>query len=93
MPWLWSDHYDWTLQTAGFPATGDRVVLREGGDGKYLFFALQDTKLVGVAGLGRGASVAKDVRVAQMMLERGLSPDPADLADSGRPLKKLLASG
>ena len=93
VPWLWSDHYDWTLQTAGFPAAGDRVVVREYDDGKRLFFALEGSQFKGVAGLGRGASIAKDLRVAQMMLERGLSPDPAVLADPNRPLKKLLAGG
>ena len=91
MPWLWSDHYGWTLQTAGFPALAEAVIER-GDDGKRLFFSLQGGKLIGVAGLGRGASVAKDVRLAQMMMERGLSPESAALADPGRPLKKLLAA-
>ena len=91
VPWLWSDHYGWTLQTAGFPALAEEVIQRGGGeDGKRLFFSLQGGKLIGIAGLGKGAAVAKDVRLAQMMMERGLSPDLSALADPGRPLKKLL---
>lgn len=95
VPWLWSDQFDWTLQTAGLPSKADRVVTRGAFDeGAVVFFCLEGDSLVGIAGLGRGAaSIAKDVRVGQTMLERGIDPGPDALANSEVPLRKLLKGG
>jgi 3-phenylpropionate/trans-cinnamate dioxygenase ferredoxin reductase subunit len=95
VPWLWSDQFDWTLQTAGLPSRADRVVTRGSyEDGAVVFFCLEGETLVGVAGFGRGAAaIAKDVRVAQTMLERGVDPGPEALADPDMPLRKLLKAG
>jgi 3-phenylpropionate/trans-cinnamate dioxygenase ferredoxin reductase subunit len=95
VPWLWSDQFDWTLQTAGLPSRADRVVTRGSyEDGAVVFFCLEGETLVGAAGFGRGAAaIAKDVRVAQTMLERGVDPGPEALADSDMPLRKLLKAG
>ena len=91
VPWVWSDQYDWNLQVAGFPAEGDGIALRGSvEDGKALFFALKDGALIGAAGLGRGTAAAKDLRLAQMMIERGLRPDAAQLADPDVSLKQLM---
>lgn len=95
VPWLWSDQFDWTLQTAGLPSRADRVVTRGSLDeGAIVFFCLEGDRLVGAAGLGRGAaSIAKDVRVAQTMLERGIDPGADALANPELPLRKLLKGG
>ncbi len=91
VPWLWSDQFDWTLQTAGLPHRAEQVVTRgRYEDGAIIFFCLEEGKLIGVAGFGKGSFIAKDVRVAQMMMERGIDPDPTTLADESVPLRKLM---
>lgn len=94
VPWLWSEQFDWMLQTAGFPNQSEEVILRDLGPekGKF-FFGLNENRLTSVAALGPGASVAKDVRVTQMMIEKGISPAAEALADPARPLKKLMKEG
>lgn len=91
VPWVWSDQYDWNLQVAGFPGEGDSIAVRGSlEDGKALFFALKDGALIGAVGLGHGTAAAKDLRVAQMMIERGARPDAAQLADPDVSLKQLV---
>ncbi|MDF1749888.1 MAG: FAD-dependent oxidoreductase [Alphaproteobacteria bacterium] len=94
VPWLWSDQFDWTLQTAGLPHRAEQIVTRgRYEDGAQIFFCLQDGALIGVAGFGKGSAIAKDVRMAQMMMERGVNPDPAALADESIPLRKIMKDG
>ena len=91
VPWLWSDQYDWNLQVSGFPNLGDRFVSRGRlEDGRLMVFALRDGLLVGAAALGRGLVAAKDLRVAQMLIEREARPLPARLSDESVNLKRLL---
>lgn len=94
VPWLWSDQYDWTLQTAGLPHRYDTVVTRGVfEDGAIVFFSLEQGRLMGVAGFGQGAAIAKDVKVAQMMMERGVHPSAEALSDPAIPLRKLMKGG
>lgn len=94
VPWLWSDQYDWNLQTAGFPNEFDTVVSRGSvGEGAVVYFSLKDGALKGVAGFGQGAAIARDVRFCQMMMERGISPMADQLADPDAALKDLLKAG
>lgn len=89
VPWFWSDQYELTLQIAGHPEHGVRLVERpvEGG---RLFFHLDGAgRLVGVSSVGPPV-VGREARLGLMMLERGVSPDPALLADPGQRLKGLL---
>jgi 3-phenylpropionate/trans-cinnamate dioxygenase ferredoxin reductase subunit len=68
---------------------GTVTVKREGGDGNTLFFHLaEDGRLTGASGMG--PSVGKDIRLAELLIERGASPDPVDLADPAVKLKSLL---
>ncbi|MDW3204111.1 MAG: FAD-dependent oxidoreductase [Alphaproteobacteria bacterium] len=91
VPWLWSDQYDWTLQTAGLPGKCDTVVTRGSyEDGAVIFFTFEKGTLTGVAGFGQVSAIAKDVKVAQMMMERGVNPDPGLLADTAMPLRKIM---
>lgn len=91
VPWLWSDQYDWTLQTAGLPGKCDTVVTRGSyEDGAVIFFTFEEGTLTGVAGFGQVSAIAKDVKVAQMMMERGVNPDPGLLADTAMPLRKIM---
>ena len=91
LSWFWSDQYDLGLQVAGLPGTGQAVVTRVLPGGGAIDFALgADGRLVAAAGLGPGQAVARDIRLAEMLIEAGASPDPAALADPGVGLKALL---
>jgi 3-phenylpropionate/trans-cinnamate dioxygenase ferredoxin reductase subunit len=91
VPWFWSDHFDLGLQITGLPGAGDVEVTRLRPDGARLLFQLStDGRLLSAAGVGTGTAVAKDIRVAEMMINAGTHPDPAQLADPSVPLKKLL---
>jgi 3-phenylpropionate/trans-cinnamate dioxygenase ferredoxin reductase subunit len=89
VPWFWSDQYELTLQMAGHPERGVRLVERPVEGGRLFFHLDEAGRLVGVSSLGP-ASLAKEAKLGQMLLERGLSPDPALLADPGQKLKALL---
>lgn len=92
VPWFWSDQYDLTLQIAGIADGAAAVVRRSLKDDAFVLFHLgPDGRLVAASGIGPGNAVAKDIRLAEMMIARRLAPDPAALA--GEPnLKRLLAA-
>ena len=92
VPWFWSDQYDLTLQIAGLADDATSTVLRPVGEGAFVLFHLAaDGRLLAASGIGSGNSIAKDVRLAEMMIARRLHPDPEALADPAMNLKKLLA--
>jgi len=91
VPWFWSDQYDLGLQVAGLPDEGAVTATRDLGPGATIIFSLSpDGRLVAASGLGPGNAVARDVRLSEMLIERGARPDPAALADPGVGLKSLL---
>lgn len=93
VPWFWSDHYELTLQIAGLPGGGAKTVTRELKDGAFIEFEFDaDGRLVSASGLGRGNVIARDVRIAEMLIAKRASPDPAALADAATGLKSLLAA-
>jgi 3-phenylpropionate/trans-cinnamate dioxygenase ferredoxin reductase component len=73
----------------GTPARAERTVARDVGEGALLFHLDRDGRLVGVSGVGP-AAMGRDLRLGQRMIERGLAPDPAALADPATQLKALL---
>ena len=90
-PWFWSDQYDLTLQIAGLPDAGATMVRRDLGDDAFMLFSLNaDGRLVGAGGVGPIGKVAKEVRIAEMLIARRASPDPAALASETVRLKALL---
>ncbi|MBY5616649.1 NAD(P)/FAD-dependent oxidoreductase [Rhizobium leguminosarum] len=91
IPWFWSDQYDLGLQVAGLPQPGHQMVVRPAGEGELEFY-LADGCLVAAAGLGPGNSLAKEIKLAEMLIAAGISPDPAALMDPGVNLKTLLKS-
>lgn len=91
VPWFWSDQYELTLQMAGLADEGETVVRRESPDALVLFHLKQDGRLVAASGIGVGNAVARDIRVAEMLIGRQARPDAAALADAGVKLKGLLA--
>jgi 3-phenylpropionate/trans-cinnamate dioxygenase ferredoxin reductase subunit len=93
VPWFWSDQYDLTLQIAGLADEGTTHIRRDLGEGALLLFHLAaDGRLVAASGIGVGNVVARDIRLAEMLIARRATPDPAALADPATRLKALLAA-
>ncbi|HTV68546.1 MAG TPA: FAD-dependent oxidoreductase [Rhizobiaceae bacterium] len=91
VPWFWSDQYDLTLQVAGLPDPAAASIRRDLGDGAFILFQLApDGSLLSASGIGVENAVAKDIRLAEMMIEKGINPEPAKLADPTVNLKSLL---
>ncbi|VWB52064.1 NAD(P)/FAD-dependent oxidoreductase [Burkholderia metallica] len=93
MPWFWSDQYDAQLQVAGEPALGERSVARVFGDDAEIHFHFDaGARLVAASGFGRTSAFVKDMRVARMLVERGIDVDPAAVADTDVKLKSLVSA-
>ncbi|MBB2671934.1 UNVERIFIED_ORG: 3-phenylpropionate/trans-cinnamate dioxygenase ferredoxin reductase subunit [Rhizobium esperanzae] len=91
IPWFWSDQYDLGLQVAGQPQPAHQSVRRLMPAGELEFY-LDDGHLVAAAGLGIGNGLAKDIKLAELLIAAGVSPSPAALADPSVNLKMLLKS-
>ena len=91
LPWFWSDQYDLGLQVAGLPQPGHDQILRRL-PGAEIGFYLDAGRLVAAAGLGTGNAVARDIKLAEMLIAAGARPEPALLADPAVGLKALLKS-
>jgi 3-phenylpropionate/trans-cinnamate dioxygenase ferredoxin reductase subunit len=94
VPWFWSDQYDLTLQIAGLPdaATTEAVRLRP--DGVEVRFGLgPDGRVLSAAAIGPGNAVARDIRLAEMLIAARATPGPAALGDPAVQLKALLRAG
>lgn len=91
VPWFWSDQYELSLQIAGLADGAASQVRRALPDGAFVLFHLgADGRLLAAAGIGTGNAVARDIRLAEMLIARRAHPDPAALADAGVSLKRLL---
>jgi 3-phenylpropionate/trans-cinnamate dioxygenase ferredoxin reductase subunit len=91
IPWFWSDQFDLSLQIAGLPAEGATTVRRGLKDDAFiLMYLAADGRLVGASGIGVGNTVARDIRLAEMLIAKRAKPDPAALADPAVQLKALL---
>jgi 3-phenylpropionate/trans-cinnamate dioxygenase ferredoxin reductase subunit len=93
VPSFWSDQYDLTIRIAGLPDAGAVEVVRTREDGVDLHFALgADGALVAAGGVGQGDAVAKDIRLAEMLIARRAAPDPELLANPSISLKAMLSA-
>ena len=93
VPWFWSDQYDLSLQIAGLADMGPITVMRKPSEGAMILFHLADNgKLMGASGIGPGNSIGRDVKLAEMMIAKGLSPSAVSLGDPVVQLKTLLKS-
>ncbi len=89
-PWFWSDQYDLTLQVVGLPALAESgAVVRACPNGELEFYLL-DGRLVGAAGLGLGNAVARDIKLAEMLIDAGVTLDASALSNPDVSLKDLL---
>lgn len=93
VPWFWSDQYGLTLQIAGLSDEGKSIVRRDLDDGAFILFHLaQDGRLVAASGIGPGNAVARDIRLAEMLIAKRASPAPEALGSQAVKLKSLLAA-
>ncbi|WP_112608766.1 NAD(P)/FAD-dependent oxidoreductase (plasmid) [Rhizobium sp. WW22] len=93
VPWFWSDQYDFTLQIAGLPDEAVTHVRRDLDDGAFILFHLgADGRVLAASGIGRGNAIARDIRLAEMLIAARAHPDHAALAASSVKLKSLLAA-
>ena len=93
VPWFWSDQYDMTLQIAGLADGAAATVRRDLGEGAFILFHLDaGGRLIAASGIGRGNAVARDIRLAEMLIAARRHPDPAALAAPETKLKTLLAA-
>src|SRR3954464_7556810 len=93
VPWFWSDQYGLSLQIAGLSDEGKTAVRRDLGDGAFILFHLADDgRLVAASGIGPGNAVARDIRLAEMLIARRAVPAPEKLAAADTKLKSLLAA-
>ncbi|WP_037468182.1 NAD(P)/FAD-dependent oxidoreductase, partial [Sinorhizobium fredii] len=93
VPWFWSDQYELTLQIAGLADGAATTVRRDLGDGAFILFHLDgEGRLVAASGIGPGNAVARDIRLAEMLIAAGSRPDPTALSSPETKLKKLLAA-
>ncbi|RFB80359.1 NAD(P)/FAD-dependent oxidoreductase [Methylovirgula sp. 4M-Z18] len=93
VPWFWSDQYDLTLQIAGLADGAATIVRRDTGEGAFILFHLDaEGRLIAASGIGPGNAIARDIRLAEMLIAARAHPNPADLASPETKLKKLLAA-
>jgi 3-phenylpropionate/trans-cinnamate dioxygenase ferredoxin reductase component len=92
-PWLWSDQYELSIQVAGLPAPAANRVTRPAEGGGLLVFQLADDgRIICASGIGSEGTIGRDIRVAQLMIERRLRPSAEALADVTIRLKSLLVA-
>lgn len=85
VPWYWTDQFGVNYQVAG-RTSARHWITRRGEDGRpRLIFGLEDGVLTGAVGIDAGA----DMRAARRMIEQGLRPDPAVLADPSVAVRKI----
>ena len=90
VPWFWSDQYNGVLQVSGLADEAVTTVERPFTGARLLFHLAADGRLVSVSSWGTNRSVAKDARVAEMLIAARAHPDPVALADPDVKMKSLL---
>jgi 3-phenylpropionate/trans-cinnamate dioxygenase ferredoxin reductase subunit len=90
VPWFWSDQYEQNLQVAGLVDCGEKTVIRDLGENGKLFFHLStDNRLMAASGVG-AVSIAKDIRITEMLIEKQGIVDPSSLENPKVKLKSML---
>lgn len=89
--WFWSDQYEYQLQVSGEPSAGLSWVVREQEDGDVIVFYLDDkNKIVGASGWGLTSRITKDLKIARILVERGVVATGDVLSSPETKLKSLL---
>lgn len=87
-PWFWSDQYELNLQYVGGGLPWDETIVRgKLGEPPFTVFFRADGRLRAALGVDDGRTVSR----ARHLLELGLHPAAAELADPSVDLKRLAA--
>lgn len=93
VPWFWSDQFDLSLQIAGLAGSATHTVRRDLDGGAFILFHLDAAgRLLAASGIGTGNAVARDIRLAEMLIAARACPNPDALASTSVRLKSLLAA-
>ena len=77
VPWFWSDQHDLTLHVAGLASAAAREAVRARPDGTEIWFGLAaEGRLVAAAAVGPGNAVAKDIKLAELLIARRAARTP-----------------
>ncbi|MEJ6010087.1 NAD(P)/FAD-dependent oxidoreductase [Novosphingobium aquae] len=86
-PWFWSNQYDLRLQTAGLSVGYDQTVVRGSPEERsFSVVYLKNGKVIALDCV----NMVKDYVQGRKLVEAGVSPDLAQLADASVPLKELI---
>jgi 3-phenylpropionate/trans-cinnamate dioxygenase ferredoxin reductase subunit len=81
------------LQIAGLADGAVLHLRRDLGDGAFILFHLDGNgRLLAASGVGRGNAVARDIRLAEMLIAAGAHPDQQALTSANVKLKSLLSA-
>ncbi len=90
-PWFWSDQFDHTLQVVGTRTEQAHHILRPLSEGGAIALETHsDGQITFAAGFAHGNAVGRDIKIIQKLMEAGVAPDPAALADPKTPLRTIL---
>jgi 3-phenylpropionate/trans-cinnamate dioxygenase ferredoxin reductase component len=93
VPWFWSDQHDLNLQIAGLVDEGPETIARDLGEGALLLFHLApDGRLAAASAVGPLGKIAREVRLAEMLIAKRARPERAALASPQVKLKSLPAA-
>lgn len=86
-PWVWSDLFDWNLQSVGNPYYADTQIVRgEPSSGKFTVFQLAAGRIVSAITVNSG----RDMVLCRRAVDQGSLPEIAVLQDVGLPLRQAL---
>ena len=91
VPTFWSNQYELTIQIAGLHEHAVAEVVRCRDDDVELRFGLDHTgRLVSASGVAVGNALARDIRLAEHIIEQRAIPHRTHLSDPHVPLRSLL---
>ena len=91
-PWFWSDQYDFSLQIAGLANDATSTISRQIDEETLVLFHLDDhQRILAASGWGRGNRIARDIKVAEMLIAQRAELVPDALSSPVVRLKSLLS--
>jgi 3-phenylpropionate/trans-cinnamate dioxygenase ferredoxin reductase subunit len=86
-PWFWSNQYDLKLQTAGLSLGYDETIVRgDPAEARFSVIYLKEGRVIALDCV----NATKDYVQGRKLVEAGVTPDKAALADPAMPLKELV---
>lgn len=91
VPWSWSDQFDLSIQVAGLYAAARPVIRRDINAEAFILYQSDAAgQLCFAAGVAPGNGIARDIKIAEKLIARGVCIDADRLADNTVNLKRLL---